>query len=101
MSNKFTGRHLEFHIHQSFPVSCLNRDDLGSPKSAVIGGVALLTALLTLIIKKSFICSLTTLTLSLAVSLPVCCLLAGSWFLSRANTKLSVKSSFIQSFGDA
>ena len=39
MSNKFTGRHLEFHILQSFPVSCLNRDDLGSPKSAVIGGV--------------------------------------------------------------
>lgn len=40
MSNKFTGRHLEFHILQSFPVSCLNRDDLGSPKSAVIGGVS-------------------------------------------------------------
>ncbi len=39
MSSKFTGRHLEFHILQSFPVSCLNRDDLGSPKSAVIGGV--------------------------------------------------------------
>ena len=39
MSNKFTGRHLEFHILQSFPVSCLNRDDLGSPKSAMIGGV--------------------------------------------------------------
>ena len=39
MSNKFTGRRLEFHILQSFPVSCLNRDDLGSPKSAMIGGV--------------------------------------------------------------
>ena len=39
MSNKFTGRHLEFHILQSFPVSCLNRDDMGSPKSAMIGGV--------------------------------------------------------------
>lgn len=39
MSNKFTARHLEFHILQSFPVSCLNRDDLGSPKSAMIGGV--------------------------------------------------------------
>ena len=39
MSSKFTGRHLEFHILQSFPVSCLNRDDMGSPKSAVIGGV--------------------------------------------------------------
>jgi CRISPR system Cascade subunit CasC len=30
---------IEFHILQSFPVSCLNRDDVGSPKSAVIGGV--------------------------------------------------------------
>lgn len=38
-NNKFTGIRVEFHIIQSFPVSCLNRDDLGSPKSAVIGGV--------------------------------------------------------------
>ena len=30
---------IEFHILQSFPVSCLNRDDTGSPKSCVIGGV--------------------------------------------------------------
>lgn len=30
---------IEFHIIQSFPVCCLNRDDVGSPKSAVIGGV--------------------------------------------------------------
>lgn len=30
---------IEFHILQSFPVSCLNRDDLGSPKSAIIGSV--------------------------------------------------------------
>lgn len=30
---------IEFHILQSFPVSCLNRDDVGSPKSAIIGGV--------------------------------------------------------------
>lgn len=30
---------IELHIIQSFPVSCLNRDDLGSPKSAVFGGV--------------------------------------------------------------
>ena len=39
MSNCFTNTRLEFHILQSFPVSCLNRDDLGSPKSALIGGV--------------------------------------------------------------
>lgn len=30
---------IELHILQSFPVSCLNRDDLGSPKSAYFGGV--------------------------------------------------------------
>lgn len=30
---------IEFHILQSFPVSCLNRDDVGAPKTAVIGGV--------------------------------------------------------------
>ncbi|MGB0743897.1 MAG: type I-E CRISPR-associated protein Cas7/Cse4/CasC [Opitutales bacterium] len=30
---------VELHILQSFPVSCLNRDDVGSPKSAVFGGV--------------------------------------------------------------
>jgi CRISPR system Cascade subunit CasC len=29
---------IELHILQSFPVSCLNRDDLGSPKSATFGG---------------------------------------------------------------
>lgn len=37
--NKFTNTRIEFHILQSFPVSCLNRDDVGAPKSAVIGGV--------------------------------------------------------------
>jgi CRISPR system Cascade subunit CasC len=30
---------IELHILQSFPVSCLNRDDVGSPKSAQFGGV--------------------------------------------------------------
>ena len=30
---------VELHILQSFPVSCLNRDDVGSPKSALFGGV--------------------------------------------------------------
>lgn len=29
---------IELHILQSFPVSCLNRDDLGSPKTAIFGG---------------------------------------------------------------
>jgi CRISPR system Cascade subunit CasC len=38
-NNKFKGFRVEFHILQSFPVSCLNRDDVGSPKSAIIGGV--------------------------------------------------------------
>ena len=31
---------IELHILQSFPVSCLNRDDVGSPKSATFGGVS-------------------------------------------------------------
>ncbi|WP_333850204.1 type I-E CRISPR-associated protein Cas7/Cse4/CasC [Leclercia sp.] len=30
---------IEFHILQSFPVSCLNRDDVGAPKTAMVGGV--------------------------------------------------------------
>ncbi len=30
---------IEYHIIQSFPVTCLNRDDVGAPKSAIIGGV--------------------------------------------------------------
>lgn len=39
MKNPMLGVKVEYHILQSFPVSCLNRDDVGSPKSAVIGGV--------------------------------------------------------------
>lgn len=39
MRNKFSGHLIEFHILQSFPVSCLNRDDDGSPKTAIVGGV--------------------------------------------------------------
>jgi len=31
-------RLIELHILQSFPVTCLNRDDVGAPKSAVFGG---------------------------------------------------------------
>ncbi len=30
---------IELHILQSFPVTCLNRDDLGAPKTARFGGV--------------------------------------------------------------
>src|ERR1035441_10913504 len=30
---------IELHVLQSFPVSCLNRDDVGAPKTAVFGGV--------------------------------------------------------------
>jgi CRISPR system Cascade subunit CasC len=36
--NPFKGQRIEFHILQSFPVTCLNRDDVGAPKSAVVGG---------------------------------------------------------------
>ncbi len=38
-TNPFTNKKIEFHILQSFPVSCLNRDDVGSPKTAIVGGV--------------------------------------------------------------
>jgi CRISPR system Cascade subunit CasC len=30
---------IELHILQSFPVTCLNRDDVGAPKSAFFGGL--------------------------------------------------------------
>lgn len=39
MENRFLKTRVEFHILQSFPVTCLNRDDLGSPKTAFVGGV--------------------------------------------------------------
>ena len=35
----YSSQKIEFHILQSFPVSCLNRDDVGTPKSCEIGGV--------------------------------------------------------------
>ncbi|MDM8545407.1 type I-E CRISPR-associated protein Cas7/Cse4/CasC [Candidatus Venteria ishoeyi] len=38
-TNPFQSHIIEFHILQSFPVSCLNRDDVGSPKSAIVGGM--------------------------------------------------------------
>lgn len=37
-SNQFKNMFIEYHILQSFPVTCLNRDDVGAPKSAIIGG---------------------------------------------------------------
>ena len=39
MSNAHTNTRIEYHILQSFPVACLNRDDVGAPKTAVVGGV--------------------------------------------------------------
>ena len=39
MSNPYKNTLIEFHILQSFPVTCLNRDDVGAPKSARVGGV--------------------------------------------------------------
>jgi CRISPR system Cascade subunit CasC len=38
-TNSFKNLHIEFHILQSFPVTCLNRDDVGAPKTAIVGGV--------------------------------------------------------------
>lgn len=39
MENIYKGKKIEFHILQSFPVTCLNRDDVGAPKTAIVGGV--------------------------------------------------------------
>jgi CRISPR system Cascade subunit CasC len=36
--NPYRNLHVEFHILQPFSVSCLNRDDVGAPKTATIGG---------------------------------------------------------------
>lgn len=38
MTNKYSNTRVEFHILQSFPVTCLNRDDVGAPKTAIVGG---------------------------------------------------------------
>jgi CRISPR system Cascade subunit CasC len=38
-NNPFKNLRIEFHILQSFPVTCLNRDDVGAPKTAMVGGV--------------------------------------------------------------
>ena len=40
MTNSLTNTRIEFHILQAFPVTCLNRDDVGAPKSAIVGGVS-------------------------------------------------------------
>ncbi|SFP41598.1 CRISPR-associated protein, Cse4 family [Nitrosomonas cryotolerans] len=39
IDNPLKNLRIEFHILQSFPVTCLNRDDVGAPKTAIIGGV--------------------------------------------------------------
>lgn len=39
INNPYKNKRIEFHILQSFPVTCLNRDDVGAPKTAVVGGV--------------------------------------------------------------
>lgn len=38
MPNPLKNTRIEFHILQSFPVTCLNRDDVGAPKTAIVGG---------------------------------------------------------------
>lgn len=38
MTNAYRNTRIEFHILQSFPVTCLNRDDVGAPKTAIVGG---------------------------------------------------------------
>lgn len=31
--------YVDFHVLQTVPPSCINRDDTGSPKTAIYGGV--------------------------------------------------------------
>ena len=38
MKNPLKNTRIEYHILQSFPVTCLNRDDVGAPKTAIVGG---------------------------------------------------------------
>ena len=38
MTSSLKRTKIEFHILQSFPVTCLNRDDVGAPKTAKVGG---------------------------------------------------------------
>ncbi|MBQ7638730.1 MAG: hypothetical protein IJS90_07510 [Clostridia bacterium] len=87
-----------------FPASGTNSAASSMPGSritAAFAGVSLIVALIALIITKSFLCGVTALTLCLALCLPVCGLAASGYYIARANKKLSVKSSFIQSFDDA
>ena len=39
MTTLCKNRRIEYHVLQSFPVTCLNRDDVGAPKTAMVGGV--------------------------------------------------------------
>lgn len=39
VENPYKSMRIEYHILQSFPVTCLNRDDVGAPKSVIVGGV--------------------------------------------------------------
>ncbi len=39
MNKDYSNTRIEYHIIQSFPVTCLNRDDVGAPKTAIVGGV--------------------------------------------------------------
>lgn len=39
INNPLRNTRIEFHILQAFPVTCLNRDDVGAPKTAIVGGV--------------------------------------------------------------
>lgn len=40
MNTSYKNLRIEYHILQSFPASCLNRDDVGAPKSALVGGTS-------------------------------------------------------------
>ena len=87
-----------------FPASGETTAAAEMPRSrvtAVLAAVSLLTALLVTAIKGSFTSGLSALTLCVSLSMPVSLLAAAGFYLSRANEKLSLRSSFIQSYDDA
>lgn len=50
--------YVDFHVLQTVPPSCVNRDDTGSPKTAVYGGAYFIIYFLSLNFHKSFLHSL-------------------------------------------
>lgn len=63
--------------------------------------LSVIAALLAWILKGSFMYAATALPLTLAISFPVCSLVASGWMIAQENKRLSLKSSFILRYADA